>query len=533
MVSRPPATQSPSPSSFPAGGAGGPRLVLVLGDQLDPASPLLAELDPARDRVVMAEVEAEVRRYPNHKQRVALFLAAMRHFAGRLAARGIPLDYQRLDDEDAAPGLPEVLRRAVTRHRPQRVALLRPGSYDLLRQIREEADRLGVPLEIREDPHFLATPEEFAEWAGGRKNLVMEHFYRRMRRRYGVLLDGDRPAGGRWNFDEENREAFSRAPEVAEPLAFSPDPVTREVLALVERRLGDLPGSLASFDWPVTPEDAERAARDFFEHRLAEFGRYQDAMWHGRAYLFHSRLSPSLNLKLLDPRRLIAEAERGYREGRAPLAAVEGFVRQILGWREYVRGVYWWRMPQYAEANALEAREPLPPLFWSGETEMVCLREVVGQLLERGYAHHIQRLMVTGLFAQLVGVEPRAVQDWFMALYVDSVEWVTLPNVVGMSQHADGGLLASKPYVATGRYVERQSDYCRRCRFDPAQSIGDGACPFTTLYWDFLSRHREHLSGNRRMLFQLRNLQRKSAAERRRISEAAERTRERLRAAAL
>jgi len=508
-------------------------LVLVLGDQLDPASPCLGEIDPTRDRVVMAEVEAEVRRYPNHKQRVALFLAAMRHFADGLAARGIPIDYQRLDDEDAALSLPEALARAAARHRPERIVLLLPGRHDLLGEVREVAERAGAALEVRSDPHFLSTPEEFADWAAGRKNLVMEHFYRRMRRRHEVLLDDGRPAGGRWNFDAENREPFASAPQVAEPLAFPPDAITREVLALVERRLGDLPGSLATFDWPVTCADAERAARDFLEHRLPSFGRFQDAMWHGRAYLFHSRLSPALNLKLLDPRRLIGEAERRYREGRAPLPAVEGFVRQILGWREYVRGVYWWRMPEYAAANALAARAPLPPLFWTGETEMSCLREVVGQLLDRGYAHHIQRLMVAGLFAQLVGVEPRAVHEWFMALYVDSVEWVTLPNVIGMSQHADDGLLASKPYVASGRYVDRQSDYCRGCRYDPAASTGADACPFTTLYWDFLARHRERLAGNRRMLFQVRNLERKSASERREIAEAAERVRERLGTASL
>ena len=272
----------------------------------------------------------------------------------------------------------------------------------------------------------------------------------------------------------------------------------------------------------MTRAQARQALRDFVRHRLPRFGLRQDAMWTGEPYLYHSRLSAAMNLKLLDPREVIGEAERTWRAGAAPIEAVEGFIRQVLGWREYVRGIYWLRMPAYLEGNALGADRPLPGFYWTGETEMACLREVIEQTLNHGYAHHIQRLMVTGLYALLLGVDPIEVHEWYLAIYVDAVEWVELPNVVGMSQYADGGLMASKPYVATGRYIQRMSDYCRRCRFDPGRAAGEGACPFTTLYWDFLRRHRALLRRNPRMRMQVRNLDRLDVSALREIRRRAE-----------
>jgi len=352
-------------------------------------------------------------------------------------------------------------------------------------------------------------------------------------------MDRDEPAGGAWNFDAENRASFGKEGplKAGTPVAFPPDAATREVLALVEKQFAKHPGSLAHFDWPVTPEQAGVALEDFVEHRLPDFGRFQDAMWAERdgplltsalrhqTFLYHSRLSAAMNLKLLDPRDTIAAAERAYREGRAPLAAVEGFIRQILGWREYVRGIYWHFMPGYLELNEFKADQPLPAFFWTGETDLNCLRQVIGQTLEFGYAHHIQRLMVTGLFALLLGVKPRAVHEWYLAMYVDAVEWVELPNTLGMSQHADGGLMASKPYVATGKYIQRMSNYCAGCRYDPAQRTGPKACPFTTLYWDFLLRHEKRLARNQRMAMQLKNLSRLNKDSRRDIREDAGRIR--------
>jgi len=376
-------------------------------------------------------------------------------------------------------------------------------------------ERRGVVLEIRPDRHFLSSLDTFEEHMEGRRRLLMERFYREMRRDSGILIDGDEPAGDQWNYDAENRKSFgAEGPGgVPSPIAFPPDEVTREVLDLVNHRFVDHPGSLNHFDWPVTPDQAQTALTDFIDHRLPRFGDYQDAMWTGEPYLYHSRLAAALNLKLLRPGEVIHAAEAAYRAGRAPLTAVEGFIRQILGWREYVRGLYGHFMPDWLDWNALGAEQPLPALYWHGDTAMTCLREAVGQTLAYGYAHHIQRLMVTGLFALLVGVAPRRVHEWYLAVYVDAVEWVELPNTTGMSQYADGGLMASKPYAASGRYIQRMSNYCRHCPFDPARATGPKACPFTTLYWDFLARHRERFARHPRTALQWKNLERYSAAE--------------------
>jgi deoxyribodipyrimidine photolyase-related protein len=333
------------------------------------------------------------------------------------------------------------------------------------------------------------------------------------------LVAGGRPTGGKWNYDVENREAFGREGPGPLPLppSFPPDAVTRAVIRLVADRFASHPGRLDTFDWPVTPEQAQNALRDFVTYRLPSFGRFQDAMWTGEPFLCHSLLSSAMNLKLLDPRDAIDSAVRAFRSGKAPLNAAEGFVRQILGWREYVRGVYWRYMPEYADRNSLNADLPLPEFYWTAETDMNCLREVIRQTLDYGYAHHIQRLMVTGLFALLLGVDPRALHEWYLAVYVDAVEWVELPNTLGMSQFADGGIMASKPYVATGKYIERMSNYCAECRYNPARACGEDSCPFTTLYWDFLQRHHDVLKRNQRMTIQLRNLKRKSSDDLRAI----------------
>jgi len=339
----------------------------------------------------------------------------------------------------------------------------------------------------------------------------MEFFYREMRRRYAVLIDSNgQPEGGEWNYDSENRGAFGKQGPglVPAPVRFQPDALTAEVMGRVEDLFGNHPGKLEHFDWPVSPAQAEAALQDFLDNRLPAFGEYQDAMWTAQPFLYHARISAALNLKLIHPRRVVDQAEQRYRQGRAPLAAVEGFIRQVLGWREYVRGLYWLHMPAYATMNALEAHEPLPGFYWTGETDMQCLSAAIGQTLAHGYAHHIQRLMVTGLFALLAGVDPKQVHEWYLAVYVDAVEWVELPNTIGMSQFADGGIMASKPYAASGKYIQRMSNYCSGCRYDPAVATGPKACPFTTLYWDFLMRHEPRLRANPRMAMQIRNVDR-------------------------
>jgi deoxyribodipyrimidine photolyase-related protein len=493
------------------------HLVLVLGDQLDAGASAFDGFEPARDVVGMAEVAAESEHVWSSKPRTAVFLAAMRHYRAALEKLGRTVRYTALDDPANTQDLAGELTRAVKALRPEKLIATEPGDWRVWRALEAAAEKLGVPLEVRRDRHFLCSIEEFRIHAAGRKQLRMEFFYREMRRKHGVLLDAaGEPEGGQWNFDPENRGSFGREgpPPHAAPRAFKPDAITREVLALVEKRFAKHPGQLAAFDWPVTAAQAQAALDDFIAHRLADFGQYQDAMWTAEPWLWHSRLSAAMNLKLLDPRTVIAAAERAWREGRAPLASAEGFIRQILGWREYVRGIYWMQMPGYLERNALVAHEPLPKFYWTAETPMACLRASIGQTLEFGYAHHIQRLMVTGLYSLLLGVEPRRIHEWYLAVYVDAVEWVELPNTLGMSQYADGGVMASKPYVATGNYIDRMSNYCAGCRFDPAKSTGEKACPFTTLYWDFLLRHEKRLAANPRMSLQVKNLARLAPAQR-------------------
>jgi deoxyribodipyrimidine photolyase-related protein len=515
------------------------HLVLVLGDQLDAGSAALDGFDPLQDAVWMAEVAGEGTHVWSHKARIALFLSAMRHFRDALRGAGRTVHYRALDDAGNCGTLAGELEAALRRLRPERLILVEPGEWRVREALLAVAGEQGVGLEVRADRHFLCSREEFQQHAEGRKQLRMEFYYREMRRKHGILMEGGEPVGGAWNFDADNRESFGKGGPgpVPMPTAFAPDAVTREVFGLVARHFPGHPGSLARFDWPVTPDQARVALEDFVAHRLPDFGRFQDAMWAQGGgtsllpsmphltFLYHSRLSAAMNLKLLDPRDVLAAAERAYRDGRAPLPAVEGFIRQILGWREYVRGVYWHFMPGYLARNVMQADQALPAFYWTGQTDMNCLREVIGQTLEFGYAHHIQRLMVTGLFALLLGVRPSEVHVWYLAMYVDAVEWVELPNTLGMSQYADGGVMGSKPYVASGKYIQRMSNYCEGCRYRPAEATGDLACPFTTLYWDYLMRNELVLRRNPRMTMQLKNLDRLDAERRRQIRQQADRCR--------
>ena len=502
------------------------QLVLVLGDQLDLDAAGFDDFDASHDAVWMAEVAEESTHVWSSKPRTVMFLAAMRHFAQALRAAGRSLHYTRLDDPANLGSLRAQLQADIKRLRPVGLVMTAPGDWRVLQAIKDLAQAHGLPLDIREDRHFYCSVREFAAHARGRKSLRMEYFYREMRKRHGVLMRGaskNEPEGGQWNFDEENREAFSAVGPGAVPARaeFPPDPLTREVIALVQARFSDHPGQLDSFAWPVTRAQALVALQRFVAERLPLFGRFQDAMWPGEPWLYHAHLSAALNLKLLNPREVVETAVAAYRAGAAPLASVEGFVRQILGWREYVRGIYWTRMPAYAELNALDAQEDLPAWYWTGATDMACLRDALAQTLAHGYAHHIQRLMITGLFALMYGVRPQQVHAWYLAVYVDAVEWVELPNTLGMSQYADGGLMASKPYVATGKYIQRMSPHCKGCRYDPAQRTGESACPFTTLYWDFLMRHEAASAANPRMSLQVKNVARLSEADRQSIVERA------------
>ena len=504
-------------------------LYIALGDQLDAASLFDPAADRAQDAVWMAEVPAESRNSWSHQARSLYFLTAMRHFAESLQDQGWSVHYAQLGQHDHED-LAAALRHSLQALKPARVQLLRPGDWQVLQDLSAVLDHSGLEWMLREDPHFFSTPQAFARWAQGRKPFRMEHFYRAMRRRHDILLDPDgHPLGGRWNFDTDNRKAFGRTgpPPIPAPCAFPPDALTREAMADVKAHFPDHPGSLEAFDWPVTREQALIALDDFIRHRLPHFGDFQDAMWPDQPYLYHSRLSAAMNLHLLNPREVIEAALSALEADKAPLPAVEGFVRQILGWREFVRGLYWLRMPGWLDENHLDAQTPLPDFFWSGKTDMACLRDALKSTLELGYAHHIQRLMITGLYCLLLGVEPRQVHRWYLSVYVDAVEWVELPNTLGMSQFVDGGVLASKPYIASGAYIQRMGPYCRDCRFRPDQRVGDQACPFTTLYWDFLIRHEQRLADQPRLGLQLRNAARLDAQERHDIRQQAEALRRR------
>jgi deoxyribodipyrimidine photolyase-related protein len=491
------------------------HLVIVLGDQLNRDSAAFDGFDPGTDRVWMAEVPQESTHVWSHHQRSALFLAAMRHFRHDLLAAGWPLSYFRLGEHPHA-NLGEALAAELEYARPAAAILVQPGDFRVLDEIRQTLARFDLPLILREDRYFFMPPDAFARWAQGKRELRNEHLYRYLRRQTGILIKDHQPAGARWNLDADNRRSFGRLGPgiVPAPLGFAPDPITRTALADVSRHFPGHPGSLDNFDWPVTASDARQALRDFIEHRLPLFGPYQDALWQGRPYLYHSRLAAGLNLHLISPRETIAAALEALEARNAPLQSVEGFVRQILGWREFVHGIYWLHMPGYQQHNVLGAEQALPRWYWTAETDMVCLREAIAQTLSLGYAHHIQRLMVTGLFALLLGVRPIEVHAWYLAVYVDAVEWVELPNTLGMSQYADGGIVGSKPYVASGRYIQRMSNYCRRCPYLPERAVGPKACPFTTLYWDFLMRHAERFAQHPRSAQQWRHLERLDAETR-------------------
>ncbi|MCX7890164.1 MAG: cryptochrome/photolyase family protein [Rhodobacteraceae bacterium] len=471
------------------------RLVLVLGDQLTPDIAALRAADPARDVVVMAEVMDEATHVRHHPQKIAFFLAAMRHHAAALAGRGWRVLYSRLDDPGNSQSIRgEVARRAALTGAAE-VLVTEPGEWRLARAL------AGLPLRVTvlPDDRFFCSTAGFAAWARGRGELRMEWFYRDMRRRTGLLMEGAAPAGGRWNFDRDNRRPARADLFRQPPPAFAPDDVTRAVLDLVEARFPGHFGRLRPFGWATDRAGALAALACFLRHGLAGFGPFQDAMLADDPVLHHSLLSPYLNAGLLSPREVCAAVEAEWRAGRVPLQSAEGFIRQILGWREFLRGIYMLGGPDYAAQNALGHRRALPALYWGAPTRMRCLAAVVAQTRDMAWAHHIQRLMVTGNFALLAGIDPAQVHDWYLSVYADAVEWVEAPNTIGMSQFADGGRVASKPYVSSAAYIARMSDYCGGCHYRADARTGDRACPFNLLYWHFLDRHAARFRRNPRL----------------------------------
>ncbi|MTI16230.1 cryptochrome/photolyase family protein [Rhodobacteraceae bacterium RKSG542] len=473
------------------------RLIVVLGDQLTHSISSLSQASKADDVVLMAEPVGEATYVRHHKKKIAFILSAMRHFAQELKDDGWTVHYRATDER--LPSFTAAVEAELQAGAFESITICEAGEWRVQEEIDSWEQRFGLPVTVLKDSRFLASKQDFAQWAEGRKALRMEYFYREMRRKTGLLMEGDKPAGGKWNFDSDNRKPAKADLFMPRPIEFTPDAITQNVLSLVDQHYGDHFGSLEPFWFAVRREQALAALDHFIETALPEFGTYQDAMLTGERFLYHSVLSLYLNVGLLEPMEVCRRTEEAYLVGRVPINAAEGFIRQIIGWREYIRGFYWLQGPDYGSSNFFGASRPLPEFYWSGDTNMVCLREAITQTKEEAYAHHIQRLMVTGNFAMLAGIDPHAVHEWYLAVYADAFEWVEMPNTLGMSQFADGGLLASKPYAGSGRYIDRMSDYCQHCVYDPAERTGEKACPFNALYWDFLERNREVLAGNPRL----------------------------------
>lgn len=497
-------------------------LVLLLGDQLTSTISSLQHAEKDSTIVLMGEIKEEASYVNHHKKKIAFVFSAMRHFCDELTRAGWQVEYLQYDKSASIVSVADLLRSTVKKYPVTKVLVTEPGEYRLTKQLEKYATESEIPVQVFSDERFICSKEQFKTWAQSRKQLRMEYFYRDMRRETGLLMDGAKPLGGKWNFDADNRRPAKQGMKFTGPRKFKPDEITQQTLALVAGEFSTNFGDLEPFWFGVTREDAKLAWQDFLSHSLPYFGDYQDAMLSDERFLFHSAISHYLNIGLLDALDISKQVEKEYLAGRIPLNAAEGFIRQIIGWREYVRAIYWWRMPEYLEENYFAHDRPLPDFYWTGETRMRCLAESIGQTKEEAYAHHIQRLMLTGNFAMLIGTDPKAVHEWYLGVYADAYEWVELPNTLGMSQFADGGLLGSKPYASGGNYINKMSNYCASCEYKIKEKTGDSACPFNYLYWNFLIRHRKKLESNQRLSFVYRTLDKMSAERVSDISNAAD-----------
>ncbi len=468
-------------------------LRIILADHL---SERLSSLEgmTLEDQVFMCEYIGGPGQVPHHPQKIAFLLAAMRHFAEDLRKKGIAVHYVSLDDPQNTRILRHELDRVVKELTPKKVIVTEPGEYALKKDMESWSNAWSIPVDILSDTRFLCSLDDFQKWAKDKTQLRMEYFYREMRKKYHILMDKKgQPIGGSWNYDKENRVPPSGTENYPERIAHAYSPIVTDVLELVAKEFPDHFGTLTSFRYAVTRAQALEELEDFVQRILPDFGHSQDAMVRGHSYLNHSLLSAYLNAGLLDPLEVCEKAQTAYNQGKAPLNSVEGFIRQILGWREYIRGIYWLKMPDYADLNYFKTTTPLPKMYWGGETHMACISEVVAQTRDHAYSHHIQRLMVTGNFALLAGLNVKEVQEWYLAVYSDAHEWVEMPNTLGMALFGDGGIVASKPYAASGKYINKMSNFCKGCFYDPQDTLGEKACPFNALYWSFLARNREKL----------------------------------------
>lgn len=503
------------------------RLCVILGDQLSESISALKEADKQQDAILMMEVKDETEYVPHHPQKIIFILSAMRHFAALLKSQGWTVHYIKLEDKNSKPSFEKTLQHFLKSHQVDSIHITEPGEYRVLENIQQWEKKFSIPVMLHEDTRFFCGIDAFKQWAKGKKQLRMEMFYRHMRSQTGFLMDAEgQPEGGKWNYDKDNRKPFKDEIDIPSCLQFKTSAITKEVIALVQSRFKTHFGDPEPFHYAVTREDAIQALKEFIEQRLMHFGDYQDAMVVGEYTLFHSILSPYLNVGLLLPNEVCKAAIRAYRQGKAPLNAVEGFVRQILGWREFIRGVYWTHMPEYENLNHLSESADLPDFYWTADTDMLCMKQAIEQTKVIAHSHHIQRLMVTGNFALLYGVEPKQICEWYLAVYIDAFDWVELPNTLGMVMHADGGVVGSKPYAASGNYINRMSNFCKSCRYDVKKRIGDDACPFNFLYWDFLLRQEKRFKNNPRMALVYKHVEKLSEADKKAIRQQAKQFRQ-------
>ncbi len=480
--------------------------IWILGDQLYLTQAALQSCNnPSKLPIILIESYSHIKQLRYHKQKLVLIWSSMRHFAEELRQQGYSVTYEIAEDFQTP------LESWVKENQIDQLQIMTPNDKPFLNTIED----LKLPCDINLLPnnHFLWSSEEFNNWAKNRKRLLMEDFYREGRRRFDILMEADKPVGGKWNLDKENRKPPKAKLNTPEPLWFEADEITQEVIQQVDCLNIPTYGDLKQFRWGVTRSQALKVLKYFIDIRLPDFGPYQDAMVTGEQTMWHAMLSPYINLGLLQPLEIIQAAEKAYHDNQLALNSVEGFIRQVLGWREYMHGIYHHVDADYPQQNWFEHNKPLPEFFWTGETKMNCLHQILTQVMDMGYAHHIQRLMVLNNFGLIAGISPQELETWFHSAFIDAYDWVMQTNVIGMGQYADGGLLASKPYAASANYINKMSDYCKSCYYQHSKRTGEKACPFNFLYWDFLNRHRDKLKFQGRMNFILKNLDRMTPEE--------------------
>ena len=490
-------------------------LRLLLGDQLNPNHPWFDEVNKDTLYVLM-EMRQETDYAPHHIQKVIAFFGAMRNFAESLKQMGHQLLYFTLDDLENKQELTANLNQIITAHKINCFEYQEPDEIRIDEQLKAFCKTLSIPHQCVSSAHFMTSREELSNFFKGKKQLIMEFFYRHMRKKFDILMQGNQPEGGQWNFDKNNRKKWKGKPAI--PQAYLPQ--QQLLKSLNQLLLKNNVKTIGQFNenqfyFPLKREEALRQLDYFCEHLLCCFGDYQDASHTEEINLFHSRLSFALNVKMISPLEVVEKTINHYHQNKETIALsqVEGFVRQIIGWREYMRGIYWQEMPGYKKLNKLDNKNTLPDFYWTGKTQMNCLHHSVSNSLENSYAHHIQRLMILGNFALLAQVNPDAVDEWFLGVYADAIEWVQLPNTRGMSQWADGGIVATKPYVSSAAYIHKMSNYCDSCSYDKSKRIGANACPFNSLYWNFLDDKKTYFKTNNRMAMMLRLLEKMPAEE--------------------